>query len=751
MTRILRTTRPAREAAAPPAGNGWEILARTAFVLCLALVAARMMMSESLRTPGDAFPGQDPTPLSPGPATGLILDLLCWLPALLLLARRTVDRSYAFLRSWAWLPMLLLGGWAAASAAWSADRFAARITSFHWLSAAILFWAATQLVTSWKRLRLVAGTCAGLLIVLTLTGYYFRLADWPDLKRSWVERRQEILREHHWAADSFDARQFEKNILNGAILGFSTSANSYAALLVLLGTVSAAIGLQKWSENDGRVERAAIAGGSALAVAAAIPTLLWAGSRGAAATAVFAALCLGATWMARSWISKRARQIYGAAVAVFFAGCGLVISHGLYHGSLVHSSLTFRWRYWVGAGRLIARHPLLGVGWENFGPRYLAVRLPIASEEPRDPHNFIVRIIVELGIVGGVLLVAWMLRLWWEMTQPDVAPMLSAPQSRAAGPIRMIAWIAMLTVGVNFVASVDLSSTSAFVFMETVRRVIFVLCLCMGMALASLRAGQPTAPGEVVLDGDERPAPWMLYAIVIGIAAFLIHNLIDFALFEPGPMFLFALLAGSAIGMRTAPSQSEARGRGIARAMWGAATLAWIVAAFGLVVPVAIAEGLVHDADDAIRGNRPSLAADDLRSAFERVPYNGDYAFRAALASRAAQKDPAEAARLFDAAVQTDPSSVKFLVTRAEFARESHQDLHRVLEDFAQAVRLDPNNVDLRRRFSRILEAAGQRSAAAEQLKAALDADTGLSPDEPKRLKPRDVKEIREAIQSMGS
>ena len=55
------------------------------------------------------------------------------------------------------------------------------------------------------------------------------------------------------------------------------------------------------------------------------------------------------------------------------------------------------------------RHPIIGVGWDNFYLHYLRDRLPVASEEIRDPHNFIIRFFVELGAIGGILMLAWLI------------------------------------------------------------------------------------------------------------------------------------------------------------------------------------------------------------------------------------------------------------------------------------------------------------------------------------------------------
>ncbi len=754
MKRSQRSTRGRVASPEPQTAAYGSLLTRFAFLLAVALVVGRMMMSETLRAPGDPFPGQDRAPLSPGPATGLILDLLAWVPALLVLARRLFDRTFTLRWSWACIPALLLGLWAIISVAWSADRFAAIVSSFHWLSAMILLWSASQLVTSWRRLRLVAGACAGLLIVLVVSGYYFRVADWPDLKRAWIEQKPQILKEHHWAPDSFDARQFQKNILNGDILGFSTSSNTYGALLVLLGTVTAGIAIEKRNGSDRPTTKVVVIGCLGLILLAALPTLFWARSRGAAATTGLTVACFAALAIGLPRKTRDSHKAYWAAVCSILAGFVALVGHGLYHGTLFHPSLTFRWRYWVGAARLLAAHPIVGVGWENFGPRYLAVRLPIASEEVRDPHNFIVRIFAELGIVGGSLLIAWMLRLWWELTQQDTQAEVVGTDTGSSHPILSLACVGVCSVGINLLASVDFGSSTAYVFLEIMKRGVFLACILAGVALASLRSardsGKQIAPGQLEFEIEDRPAPWMLYAIVIGLGMFLIHNLIDFAWFESGPMFLFALLAGSALGMRSVVSREGIPECAIAGFSLIGLSAAWVAAAIAVVSPIVGAEALAHDADDAIRAGRPDEAADALKSVFDRVPYNGDYAYRAAMMAQAARKNPKATAELLDAAIADDPSSVNYLRMRAEYARQTlSPDLKGAADDYARARRLDPNNVDLHRKLADVLELLGDRGGSVAQLRAALQLDDRLEPGDPKRLAQTARLQIESQIKSL--
>ena len=121
------------------------------------------------------------------------------------------------------------------------------------------------------------------------------------------------------------------------------------------------------------------------------------------------------------------------------------------------------------------RHPVLGVGWDNFGPHYLRDRLPAASEEIRDPHDFPMRFLVELGSVGFVLMTAWLGRLWWEFTRPTAppAPGMTESETPRWGPVLFVAGIAGAAIMINIFASIDFNQTGSWVFVELINRMLY--------------------------------------------------------------------------------------------------------------------------------------------------------------------------------------------------------------------------------------------------------------------------------------
>ncbi|QDU39437.1 O-Antigen ligase [Maioricimonas rarisocia] len=65
-------------------------------------------------------------------------------------------------------------------------------------------------------------------------------------------------------------------------------------------------------------------------------------------------------------------------------------------------SLQYRWEYWTATLGMIRDHVLLGVGPGNFRQHYVHYKLPGASEEVTDPHN----LILDVWANGGLLALA---------------------------------------------------------------------------------------------------------------------------------------------------------------------------------------------------------------------------------------------------------------------------------------------------------------------------------------------------------
>jgi hypothetical protein len=237
-----------------------------------------------------------------------------------------------------------------------------------------------------------------------------------------------------------------------------------------------------------------------------------------------------------------------------------------------------------------------------------------------------------------------------------------------------------------------------------------------------------------------------LTAMLAGLGVFLLHNLVDFAMFEVGPMFLFALLAGGALGMRGDHSTPSAdRGRATVMAV-STVGVVWLIAAVTLVVPVVLAEERAAAGDEHLRTGSAALAARAYHDARERVPYNAEYAYSEARVGQAG------AAVALDAAIAANPLHPGYYFQRgATEASRPQPDVARVRSDYDRALALDPANVERRLDYAKTLERLNLGGEARVQYQRALQYNAQLPPDEMERLPPARVAEIEAAAARLGS
>jgi O-antigen ligase len=77
-------------------------------------------------------------------------------------------------------------------------------------------------------------------------------------------------------------------------------------------------------------------------------------------------------------------------------------------------SLAYRFEYWRASWAMIADHPWLGCGPGNFQQYYTKYKLPEASEEISDPHNFVLEVWATAGTPAVIAFVAMLAVFAWQ-------------------------------------------------------------------------------------------------------------------------------------------------------------------------------------------------------------------------------------------------------------------------------------------------------------------------------------------------
>jgi O-antigen ligase len=582
-------------------------------------------------------------------------------------------------------------------------------------------------------------------------GLNHRLVDHPETVRQWMSgdvnnpnSRGAYLRQRpELTEEDFGFKQIEKKLLSGELGGFSRSPNTYAAVLVMLAMVAAGVAAQRVSDRDGLLGVVPIV---AMAPGAAF-VLYHTHSLTAAVTVVLGLGMLGALAVkpVRGWLAGHSRLAYGAGVGLFVLGCAALVGHGVYHNSLFIQTLTFRWYYWRGAAGMTADHPLLGVGWGNFGLYYPRYRLPLGVEEVKDPHNLFVRGFAELGLAGGALFIAFALWIWWALSRPVLPSQAAGPtvtqrDGRSAGGAWLIG-IPLLAGVLHLAVAHDWDYPNAsWLFLGAMASVGYTLLLVLGLAVVALRGISPVRL-------DERPGPWLLYGVIVGLGVFFLHNLIDFSLFETGPMFMFAVLAGSALGLRQPSLAGRPKRTWAAIGVFSAASLLWVIAFGAVWLPTLLAEGLARSGDALVRNSaregsggvdaaRLSVAPTYYQLAGERLAINSQYAARAASAAQMAGNPSDLFVRgMIERAIRTNPEEVKHRLQLARYLMSREPpDALAVKGAYEQALALDPRSVSIHLEYAEALEKVGDRELAVDRYRYALRLDDALPEREVRRL-----------------
>lgn len=711
-----------------------------ALALALGLVLARCMMQEGLHEP-PPLPGQEILLRSPGAMATTVLDLLSFLPAVLVAGRALFDERFKLRWPMSVGVLALLAIWAIVSMAWAADRYAAAVSAGKLLGGAAIAWAVVQCVRDWRTFRIIAACAGGLLAVLLAHSLYYDLAELPDTRKAFEENRAQILAQQGIEEGTFAARQFAQKVMAGELMGFYGSPNSLAAVAAMVGVIVAGLLWQRY--RDG-AQAAWYLPGALLLVG--VGWIVWrTQSNTAAITPVLGMALLVMGWRLRGWMAGRRKMVFAAGVGVFVLGWAAVIGHGLYHGSLVTRTLTFRWHYWVGAAAMAKAHALLGVGWHNFSEYYLQYRLPAAPEEVRDPHNLFVRFAAELGAVGLVLGVGWLLRTAWEITRPALptvedAPQWEAPQEplKAVSPLMGIAVIATV---VTTVVAIDFGQDPMHVLTEMMRRAMYGLLL-VGTAVV-LTAADLQHPRL-----ERRSAEVLLLAVTCGLVVFLLHNCIDFSIFETGLFYLFVTLASAAVAMRLGEPKGE--GRGALVMLLGFVAMA---IGFAVVVVAPVVQGglAARRGDELLVAQKPMLATREYAQAYEGTAWlhNAQYLLRQARAQIAAGDRPANLLATEERAIVANPRSIQARLARASVLATMNQG-DAVVAELEQVYWLNPNDIGIRLDAAEMLARLGRAELSVEQYRAALVNNSQLPENEPKRLSAEKIAEIEGRITALS-
>ncbi|WP_417393459.1 O-antigen ligase family protein [Gimesia sp.] len=405
-------------------------------------------------------------------------------------------------------------------------------------------------------------------------------------------------------------------------------------------------------------------------------------------------------------------------------------------------SLQYRMEYWTATWDVIKENPIWGTGPGNFRSHYLKFKLPGSSEEIADPHNFILDVWANAGLIAlaGLLLILCLACYRW-IINPLPDPVLSertTPLSEKSFSHDQLSLLlgfglsfALLWAIQLFVFSID--ESRLWLFCPAWLALFFILNVCTRLSLIgsqdSTSSTLPLAVGAGFIalcihlsgaGGIAMPAITQTWLLLLALAFPVIT--------DPAKAIMGSVNPADSDSPRTAPTIHL---RTVALAACLILTFFFIVSSFA---PTILRKSLVLQAEQSLmRGSSFRNAQRYFRQASQVDPISpspwqalAEIEFRKGEQNRSAFEQGVEWKK---AAIQRDPLNPRhyFDLGRQweQQYQASHQqdDLKSALENFRQAVDGYPHNALYRATYAEVLSQAGQYAASQQQARRAIELD----------------------------
>lgn len=530
---------------------------------------------------------------------------------------------------------------------------------------------------------------------------------------------------------------FEHRLYGQGVRGFFTTANSAASFAMFAVFAGLALLQHRRLADADRPSRGPSRWCPIVAVAIIVAGLVVTRSKGGILAFIIAAALYALILLLHRRFAEHHRVVWAVSGAVVLMGALAVgcaaASHGLKHGRLPGgNSMLVRWQYWHATAQMVADHPLTGVGPGNFAQNYTRYKPASAPESVSDPHSFPLSLLAQYGPLGLLGFLAMVLVPLYRATaaapsEPVPGDRQSKPKSLAVATLGIVA--ASLLLFRPMLIPASWTGDLEVVLYEIIALygapvAAFLIGFCL-LAMPLQRTDAETAPPYGA------PACAALGCAVGGV---LVHNLVDFALFEPGIwMTLWAMMACTiAIGHHRQPPRCIALRPSIAlRAITFVGALLLVLAYIHLVWrPVyamtvrthqgrqAAAQGYFDQAHALLDA---AAAADPLSPAASSL--NGRlYLQRAEHASVGRSLLLEKAAESFRTAVERDPADGKNYERAGDVARVMGRH-EQAYAWYLKAAERYPGSGRLQLRLAQTAEQLGDDDAARRYYRQAIEIE----------------------------
>ena len=327
---------------------------------------------------------------------------------------------------------------------------------------------------------------------------------------------------------------FEQRLYAGNVRAFFTTRNSTGSFLLLSFFAAMAMYLHKLKSQKSGQSKFRDYVACTIPIAIILAALVLTKSKGANIGLIFTVLLIVTYFFFEKFIKAHRKIILAACVLSVIAGGFAITWYGLKYNRLPGgNSMLVRWQYWHASAKMYADHPLTGVGPGNFTSFYTHYKPAAALESVSDPHNFPLSILTQYGPLGLGAMLAMIFVPLWKIIFPKASN--STEGKRGPPPVfkaQAITFILFLWLGVLLVRQFlipAVSSGNIAVLIYIVTRFIIPAFVVFTVSFLFLRI--PYGTDEQTGQKSKSITVVILFCAVLG---FILHNLTDFAFFEPG-------------------------------------------------------------------------------------------------------------------------------------------------------------------------------------------------------------------------
>ncbi len=641
-----------------PKSKGQVILEYVLLAICLCVIALRTTFTEGPTAQSPTLPGNvSDVVYSLSVSAVLIFSFIFWLVQNFFSKRFVYRVTGVEISLGLFVIAAVAAGFTAANKRTAISDFVVRIGPV--LMAVLL----VQILDSQSKIKLVLVVIAALGVVSACECANQLFITNQAMVEQYEEDPQALLEPLGIEPGTFSQFMFEHRLYTRGIRGFFTTRNSAGSFALIASFAAIALFIDKFknrNEEKPHVKRGAkylappfrrgysnLACGFATAVV--IFSLVITRSKGAIIGWLFAATMFVVLLRFGNWLRTHRKAILVACILLAITGAYLVASYGLKHGRLPGGSgMLVRWQYWHASGKMYADHPITGIGPGNFSHFYTHYKPPEALESVADPHNFALSVLTQYGPLGLAGFLAMILLPLSRVLSPtriehrasSIDPGVSPKAHLREPTFRRLAiiYLIVISAALLFVRPMLMPATPAdtvdvmiylILTLYVVPAAVFVIAFLL--LTAPLRRTRHTrscperSRREAILPSNRAKGrntnivAAVLLSAVLGVLA---HNLIDFAVFEPGVFTTLWAMIAVLIALdfnRKARPQLVLKPSPAVRivAVTSALVLIWAYLNYALI-PVATSTGKIQQAYRAVGIGQFAQAHDSLAVAADK-------------------------------------------------------------------------------------------------------------------------------------